>query len=197
MSDQANSQTADGGQDNSHVVDETVFPNIKYGQRCLLPATVVWIVAYFAPGILLGQHTLLVIGLLWMLVGGLPFAAFAWRCFFPERLVADRDGFRIERPDSRRKSVLVSLGYEKLHEALWRKTSHAWRRALGPLIFMEPVWHQQPVGTHSLRITWAGPHIFLSQDEIGNLGEFVETLRKRNVPGIARKRAAAPNFFKG
>ncbi len=138
MSDQANSQTGDGKEDNSGVVDETVFPNIKYGQRCLLPATVVWIVAYFAPGILLGQHTLTVIGLLWMMVGGLPFAAFTWRCFFPERLVADRDGFRIERPDSRRKAVLVSLGYEKLHEALWRKTSRAWRRALGPLIFMEP-----------------------------------------------------------
>lgn len=174
---------------------ETVYPNIKYRPRNVPFAILTWLVLYFAPGILIGQGTTPLAGLLWMCLGGLLVGAFVWHCFFPQRLVADRDAFRIERPDRRRRRVAVRIGYGKIHEARWRPAATSWRRLLGPLVFIEPPWPAQRGGDNKLIITHGGPEVILKEDEIGHLAEFVETLRGRNVMGLKRPESSAPPSF--
>ena len=174
---------------------ETIYPNIKYRPRNIPFALLVWLVLYFAPGILVGQWTTPLAGVLWMSLGALLVGAYIWRCFFPQRLVADRDGFRIERPDRKRRSVAVRVGYGKIHEALWRPAATSWRRLLGPLVFVEPPWPAQRGGDNKLTITHGGPEVILREDEIERLAEFMETLRGRNVMGLARPRSSAPPSF--
>ena len=173
---------------------ERVYPNIKYRQRHVPFAVLTWLVLYFAPGILIGQWTTPAAGLLWMCVGALLAGAFMWRCFFPQRLAAHRDGFRVERPD-RKRGVAVEIGYGKIHEAQWRHAAASWRRVLGPLVFIEPLWPAQRAGNMKLVVKHAGPEMIFREDEIGRLEEFVEMLRTRNVMGLERRRTSAPPSF--
>jgi len=196
MNDNVTSAPA-AGETGAGIPPETVYPNIKYRPRHVPFAVVMWLALYFAPGILLGQWLTPAAGVLWITMGALLLGGFAWRCFFPQRLVADRDGFRIERPDRRRNRVAVRVGYGRIHEANWVKAANRWRRLLGPLVFFEPIWPAQRPGDMKLLITHGGPQIILREDEIGRLAEFVDVLRSKNIMGLERaKNSAPPSFFR-
>ncbi len=177
--------------------NEEIYPNIKYRKRLVPAAVVMWLAFYFAPGIVVGRLTRPWLGVAWMLLGAALFAAFEWRCFFPKRLVVDRDGFRIERAGLeetgivarllRIRSVTVSLGWDKIHEARWIEMSTPWRRLFGPVIFIEPFWLIQKKGDRRLLVSHAGAAVVLQEDEIAHLEKFVDMLRKKNTLGLDSK----------
>ena len=187
---------------------EKVHRNKKYRPNVWPFSLAVWLIVYYAPGLALGRLWNASAGLLWMGLGAVLFSFFLRRSFRPRRLVVDRDGFRIERdyrsllrglfkrrqrPEGRgalseqRRETLFSLGYGKIHEARWVAKPSALRRALGPLLFIEPVWPAQRQGDDELVISHAGDPLVLREDEFAELEDFVETLRGKNILGLARR----------
>ena len=187
---------------------EKVHRNKKYRPNLWPFSLAVWLIVYYAPGLAAGRLWNASAGLLWMGLGAVLFSFFLRRCFRPRRLVVDRDGFRIEREHvsllrglfkprrrleeggavpERERETLFSLGYGKIHEARWVEKPSALRRALGPLLFVEPVWPAQRRGSHALVISHAGDPLVLREDEFAELEEFVETLRGKNILGLARR----------
>ncbi len=195
--DNSNSDAGQAGASGRGGSDLTIFPNIKYRPRNVPAALLTWLVIYFVPGVIAGRLADPAVGLTWMSAGMLFLAWFTWQCFFARRLVADRDGFQIERPARRKSSVSLRLGYGKLHEVRLLEAGAFWRHALGPLVFVEPIWPAQRSGRMKMVIRHAGPEVVLREDEIGRLEEFAELLRTKNVMGLQRpKTSAPPDFFR-
>ena len=163
------------------------YRNLRFRQRHIPFAILLWLPLYFAPGLILTRFVNPTLGLLWMLLGAAMLLKFVWRCYFPTTLTVDRDGFRVERP-GRRKSIVVGLGFEKIHEARWVDSPAPMRGLLGPLVFIEPIWPAQRKGTHRLLISHAGQTIVLRQDEYLHLDDFVETLKEARIAGLAEKK---------
>ncbi len=172
-----------------------VYPNVRYRQRNIPFALAIWLVVYLVPGILIGQLASRFLGMFWMFGGAAAMGVFVWQCLYPARLVADRDGFRLERPDRRRRKVDTEVGYGKIHEARWERCDLLWRQVLGPLVFIEPFWPLQRVCRRMLVITHAGPHVVLREDEIARLGQFAETLRTKGILGLREAKRVQPPMF--
>ncbi|MHC4712207.1 MAG: hypothetical protein ACYTAN_02910 [Planctomycetota bacterium] len=174
---------------------EEVYPNFRYRHRNIPFALLIWLVVYLVPGILIGQLASRLLGMLWMLAGAGAMAVFVWRSLFPARLVVGRDGFRLERPDRKRHTVDIEVGYGKIHEARWERSDLLWRHLLGPLVFIEPFWLLQRVCRRTLVITHAGPHVVLREDEVARLGQFAETLRGKGILGLREAKRVQPPTF--
>ncbi len=166
--------------------EEQVYPNTRYREGLVPFERVLWGVVYFVPGLVLSRYTWPVIGLLWMLAGAGFLAVFVWNCFFPAVIIVDRDGFRLERK-VRQTKILERIGYGKIHEARWIATDMKWRKLLGPLVFIEPIWPAQRGGSRRLVVSHAGHRLELREDEFRRLGEFVDTLRGRSILGLGQK----------
>ncbi len=165
---------------------------MKYRPEWVYTAIVIWVIVYLAPGVALGRFVSPYAGLAWMTAGAVLLAIFEWRCLNPRTLSADRDGFRIEG----RRAKTFQLTYDRIHEARWEAEGALWRRALGPLVFIEPLWMLQRRGNMRLTIVHGGAPVVLRADEYAGLEEFVEILRKRSVRGLGRedRRPPRPEF---
>ena len=107
--------------------------------------------------------------------------AFEWKCVFGKQVIAGRDGFRVVG-----RGTELELGYEKIHEARFVPEDRRWRRMFGPLLILEPLWPFQQAGDGTkLVIMHAREPLELRSDEYEGLAEFADTLRRRNVPGLA------------
>jgi hypothetical protein len=176
------------------MTEERVHGNTKYRFKQLLWAMVTWIVLYFGLGMAMGHYLNKLAGIALMSLGAVLFAFFWWRSFRATRLVADRDGFRIDCNGR----ACVKIGYEKIHEARWEKMPETWARVFGPLVFAEPIWFAQCRGDMCLVVVHAGDPLVLHENEFENLAGFMEDLKKRNIAGLVdqTKRPAQRAFGK-
>lgn len=163
------------------MADQGEYRNIRFRQETAFASIGTFVVLYVIPGIVIGRLTRDWVGLVVMGLGAVLYIIFAWRCLFPDRLSFDRDGMRVEG----RYRDALAIGYEKIHEARWDATDGRWKRMLGPLVFIEPLWFMQCRSGRKIVIQHVGEPLELREDEFGDLSELAEAMKRRHVPGFA------------
>ncbi len=160
--------------------DERVFRNIKFREATAVVNLSTYAVFYFVPGIAFGRFLHNWVGVLWIGLGAVFYAAFSWKYFFADQLTVDRDGLRVE--GLWRQPTL--LGYERIHEARWRQSPSFARKILGPLVFSEPMWLMQYRSSSEIVVSHSGSPLVLREDEYGSLRELAQILKKHGVSGL-------------
>ena len=190
--------------------DEGAYRNLRFRETNAFAGIGVFAFLYVVPGIVLGRYIAGWAGFAFMGVGAALFVAFAWRCLYPVTLIFDRDGIRMRCPlpgrffvsrnsirVQRQYTDTLTLGYEEMHEAAWRRSGRWARKMLGPLVFVEPLWFLQFPSDRALVIMRGADPVKLREDEFGDLSDLAESLKKHGVSGMAVEGARPLQVFGG